>query len=1144
MLNSMSYYRPIRRCALLLFLFALACSSPGAQELNGDERTEPSFNPKGGLDAPPVPVGPFFDGIFPPRTPNWPGSSAWTVSPAFPNLALNDTLVIASNPGDDRIYVGSRDGLLVSFDNQAEVSATETFLDLRDRVAVVADGGFLGLVFHPEFGAPGSPYGKTFYTFYSSHCPLDVDRDAPDLSACDDAYNREPATGFFNTYLRLSRFEVLDGTSIGDPSSEQVLLNIRLYNSSHRGGGIVFRDDGYLYLTIGDQFHYVTAQDIVDTLEGGSLRLAVDVTDNGDGTWICPLGTHPPLRKFDTSDEISGQHYCIPDDNPWLDPAGLAFEEYCSIGHRNPHRLARDPLTDRLWSGEIGESSREEINVIECGNNYGWPYREGLIEGVFPMPSSYLGVLTDPVIDFTRDEANAIIGGYVYRGSKLPELYGHYLAGDYVTNRVWAFTLDETTMMASKVYLANFTAGNLSTWGQDNSGEIFLGDVASTGPLYTIERIGEPVADAPALLSETGVYSDVAAALPDAAWVPYGLNQPFWSDGALKSRFIAVPTDGVRDTLEEQITFSATDDWSYPTGTVLMKHFELALDETEPSATTRLETRLLVLGDDGDWYGLTYRWRADQLDADLLTTEETADFEITLSDGGTRRQTWYFPSRLDCLSCHRPGSGGALGPRTHQLNGDFGYSSTGRTANQLRTWNDLGMFSPPLDDAAISMLSAAPSLIDVTAPLQDRARSWLDSNCAYCHQPGEANAGFDARFMTPFADQGFVWAGVRNDLGNPGTVVIYPGDPVLSAAWQRAGMVGPFAMPPLAKALPEQPAVDLLRAWIERIQPSVPREGLRYEYYEVALLSELPDFDTLTPVTIGSVSTADISVRQQEDDFAFRFRGYVLVETAGDYTFYAASDDGSQLLIDGVLVVDNDGSHGLIEESGLITLSSGYHSIEIRMFDKGGDQALTASWAGPDTSGTKTILRDGLFQQIPTTTINIAPVLVSPGEQNAPQGDSLTLELSASDDNDDSLYFDAANLPEGLTIDHETGQISGTPVTMGVTTVTASVSDGPEVSVVSFQWTVTDGVPMPDAGVPDAGLPDAGVPDAGVPDAGIPDSGVPDAGVPDAGELDAGTGPNGGSGGGCAVQFSGAPIDRTVLLLLVAAFMLQRRRRK
>jgi uncharacterized repeat protein (TIGR03806 family) len=897
----------------------VACSSGGPEQLAEDMQPEAHAVVKGGLDGPAVAVGLFFDGAFPSTTPYAPGSGQWATVPAFPNLDLTNTLVIASNPADNRMYVGSREGVVVAFDNQPNVSTTETFLDLSDRVATVWEGGLVALVFHPEFGNIASPGGKSFYVYYSSHCPLDSLRDAPDLSACDDSYPRDLGDGFYNVYLRLSRFEVFDGTVTGDPGTEQVLLNVRLLSSAHLGGGMTFRNDGYLYLTIGDQRHFDTAQEISDDFEGGAHRFAVDVIDNGDGTWTCPSGSHQPRRIYDTLDEISGQHYCIPDDNPWLDPAGSVFEEYCAIGLRNPYRLAHDPVTGRLWGGDVGEDSREEIDIIECGNNYGWPFREGLIPGPYHSePPSFLGVLTDPVIDFTRSEAAAIIGGYVYRGSRFPELYGRYLAGDYISGQVWAITLDENTMTATRVYLTNFTAGNLATWGQDNQGEVFLGDIFSTGPLYTLDRVGDPAPDAPPLLSSIGAFSDMGGAVPSAAWVPYALNQPFWSDGALKSRFIAVPTDGVRDTVAEQVAFSPTGDWSYPTGSVLMKHFELPLDEANPTNTTRLETRFLVLGNDGNWYGLTYRWRPDQMEADLLTTDETGDYTIQLIGGGTRAQTWYFPSRLDCLRCHSQEFGGAAGPRTHQLNGDFSYASTGRTDNQLRTWNDLGMFLPPLDDAAIPMLQASPALGDVTAPLQDRARSWLDSNCSYCHRPGGANAGFDARFTTPFVDQQFLWTPVRDDLGNPGTVVIYPGDPVLSALWQRAAAVGPIAMPPLAKAFAEEPAVDLLGEWIERLKP------------------------------LG--------------------------------------------------------------------------------------------------------------------TANTPPVLTSPGDQSDQPGETVALDLSATDDDGDSLYFDAVGLPDGLALDRDTGAVSGNLASSGAHTVTASASDGPAVSVISFEWLVTtascgDGVP-------------------------------------------------------------------------------------
>ena len=392
--------------------------------LLGLATAQPARGQAAGLDAP-APVGPFLDGVFPPRTPLAPGSSPWEVVEAFPDLPIANVLAIVPNPSDDRLYVSSRDGVIVSFENDEQVATSEPFMDLRDRVAVVSEGGLFGLAFHPAFGTPGSPHERSFYAYYSSHCPVDAEGDDVDLGACSPSYPTDPRDGFFDAWLRLSRFQASwDAVAQvwrGDAGSEEPLLSIRLYNGGHRGGGPAFGPDGRLYLTIGDQVRYETAQDIVNTLEGGSLRLEVDVTDHGDGTWSCPPGSHAPRRRFqDVSpnpDEMSGRLYCIPDDNPWLDPNGGNYEEYFSIGHRNPYRIALDPVTGFLWSGEVGELTREEINILQKGGNYGWPFREGRTTGPREPPALILGSLTDPVIDLERSEAVALIGGYVYRGA-------------------------------------------------------------------------------------------------------------------------------------------------------------------------------------------------------------------------------------------------------------------------------------------------------------------------------------------------------------------------------------------------------------------------------------------------------------------------------------------------------------------------------------------------------------------------------------------------------------------------------------------------------------------------------------------------------------------------------------------------------
>jgi uncharacterized repeat protein (TIGR03806 family) len=1067
--------RPPAGLAAAGFLLISALLTPGCGD-QGDFDTSPrdalptpEFAKKGGLDNPPVPVGPFLNGAFPTQTPNDLSSSSWTIVEAFPNVQFNQTLVITTNPqaGDNRLYVGSRDGNIYSMENDPNVSTAEPFMDIRDRVAVVWDGGFLGLAFHPEFGTPGSPYETTFYTYYSSYCPTtwDGEKYVNDFGNCNPGYPQGSTGGFFGTWLRGSEFQAyFDSTAgvwRGDPASEKPMFNIRLYNGSHRGGGPIFGDDGYMYIIIGDQFRYDTAQDISGNFEGGSIRVSVDVVDNGDGTWTCPSGTHHPNRNMrdvtGNSDEMTGQYYCIPDDNPWQSPAGDRFEEFYSIGHRNPHRISIDPVTGRIWSGEVGQSTREEINVILWGRNYQWPYREGLTSGVRSKPSTILGTEQPPVIDFDRTEARTIIGGYVYRGTKFPELYGKYIAGDYSTNNVWAFTLNETTLTATKDLLTVFTPGALSTFGQDKAGEIFLGDVFGDDALYALERVGAPSADPPSTLSALGAFTDTASFELSPYWIPYGLNQPFWSDGAEKSRWIALPNDGTRDTVDEQIGYSENGNWDYPVGTVLMKHFELVLDEGDPSDRTRLETRFMVRGEDARWYGVTYRWREDQSDADLLTSFETADYTITLAEGGARDQTWYFPSRQECLNCHLEASGGALGLNARQQNGDFFYPSTGRTDNQLSTWNELGMFSPALDESTLPTMIRSVDFNDVTASLGTRARSWLDSNCGYCHRPGAVNAGFDARLTTPFENQGMAFGGVRNDLGIPGLTILTPGDPILSAIYQRAGIVGPVAMPPLAKALVQTPAVEILGEWITRVEGDLGLNGINYEYYEPGPMSFLPDFDSLTPVATGAVSSFDIGVRLREEEFAFRFTSLLYIAIAGEYTFYTSSDDGSQLFIDGSLVVDNDGLHGVQEASNAIALSNGYHTIEVTMFENRGGQALSVNWEGPDTSDQKEPIGPGkLFLQEPTID-NAPPTLSDPGSQQTSIGATATLSLLATDPDNDFLYFDAAGLPPGLAIDHTTGDISGVPDSSAVDTysVTASASDAVDVSVVSFTWAIT-----------------------------------------------------------------------------------------
>ena len=137
--------------------------------------------------------------------------------------------------------------------------------------------------------------------------------------------------------------------------------------------------------------------------------------------------------------------------------------------------------------------------------------------------------------------------------------------------------------------------------------------------------------------------------------------------------------------------------------------------------------------------------------------------------------------------------------------------------------------------------------------------------------------------------------------------------------------------------------------------------GLQYEYYE-ADWDLLPDFDAVLPAMAGSVSNFDITVRLRDDYFGFRFSGQIKVATAGSYTFYTTSDDGSQLYIGNTLVVDNDGLHGMVEQSGTISLTAGMHPITVTMFEKGGGEGLVVEYQGPGV--TRQEIPDGVLYRL------------------------------------------------------------------------------------------------------------------------------------------------------------------------------------
>jgi len=327
-----------------------------------------------------------------------------------------------------------------------------------------------------------------------------------------------------------------------------------------------------------------------------------------------------------------------------------------------------------------------------------------------------------------------------------------------------------------------------------------------------------PSGTIPALLSQTGAFGTTQTLAAGSSLIPYGVNAPLWADGAHKDRWISIPNDGAPYGVSETIGFATSGEWTFPAGTVFVKHFELATDERAPATRRRLETRLLMVQANSTVYGVTYRWNAAGTDATLLTDGINEDITITAADGSTRTQMWSYPSRTDCLACHNANSGGVLGVKTRQQNGEFSYPG-GVTDNQLRTWNFIRLFDAELDESTVASMARLVPLTAATEPLENRVRSYLDSNCAQCHRPGGSPAQFDARYDTPLADQKIVDGPVNDPLGIGDARVIAPGFIPRSILHVRVSATDIKRMPPLARNIPDMAFITTLEKWIREQAP-------------------------------------------------------------------------------------------------------------------------------------------------------------------------------------------------------------------------------------------------------------------------------------------------------------------------------------
>lgn len=497
--------------------------------------------------------------------------------------------------------------------------------------------------------------------------------------------------------------------------------------------------------------------------------------------------------------------------------------EIYAFGLRNPWRFSFDRVDGRGWIGDVGQNSREEINVLRAGANYGWRDREGTIctpainSGVCD-PTGY----DEPVKDYVHTLGRSITGGYVYRGTQFPELYGAYLYTDATSSRIWALRRDfETNTNSLDRELLNPNLGfGLVSFAEFENGELLIVN-NSSGRLLSLRRTGTPVvSDLPTRLSDRPAFLRVARGEAEPGIVPYAPQVPFWSDGARKLRFVALPQLG-------QAGYTATGSYTFPEDSVLVKSFRLPLVDNDPGSEILIETRLMIR-EAGQWRGFSYRWNDQQTDAVLLTSSDTRTVSITPAGGGAARPyTWYFPSSTDCIRCHTPASGGALGVQTVQLNSRFFYPVSMVEDNQLRTWDHISLLNPPIP-APSAELPSMPKINDTSASLLQRTKAYLQANCANCHLPGGGTpAAMDLRWETALDSMGIVSATPQNgDIGIDGALIVDPGRPATSLLYRRMTTLDPdFRMPPIGSSRVDEEGTALIREWIESLNPPSEASG-------------------------------------------------------------------------------------------------------------------------------------------------------------------------------------------------------------------------------------------------------------------------------------------------------------------------------
>ncbi len=662
---------------------------------------------------------------------------AYVAEAVWPHLQFTKALDIARLPSRDLIFVTEQKGKIwiLPADLNAKPGAPELFANLNADLAEFES--VFSIAFHPEFETK-----REVYVFYRTGIKL------------------EEGT-------RISRFQVADDALRLEPASEEILLT--WLSGGHNGGHLGFGPDGMLYVLAGDAEvpsppdPLNTGQDTSDLLSS-VLRIDVDRRD-------------------------PGRTFAIPPDNPFLDLSPTRPEIW-AYGFRNPWKLCFHPRTGDLWVADVGWELWELLYRVERGANYGWSIVEGP-QPIKPLQDMGPSTISPPTHYYGHDEGASITGGYVYESSRLPDLEGAYLYGDFVTGRMWGLWHDGEHIQRNEI-IAD-TRMQIVSFGQAGDGEVIFLNWPNEQHLYRLVpnpdlfRPGQ----FPTQLSETGLFAETGAQQASPGVYEFQINAPMWQDEASARYWLGLPGEERVKTTQHRINQIPMFRHQKPEGMVLAKTLE--------RDGRTIETQILHF--DGTWNGYSYAWNEDETDATLVGPSG----EDRLIDG----RPWRFHSRAECARCHN-------GNFTQTLAFLPGQLSRG---GQLERFHALGL----VDDGFLKGAEVQPlaSPYDETQSVAARARSWLHANCSHCHRfSGGGSVPIHLTAEAPLDLTGTLGIDpVKGGFGLDAPQLIAPGDPANSVLYYRSATAGIGHMPMFGAKTIDDTGLRALHDWIAALGP-------------------------------------------------------------------------------------------------------------------------------------------------------------------------------------------------------------------------------------------------------------------------------------------------------------------------------------